>query len=107
KAEKGTAVFQHVKEIAPNEPNAYYFVGYLNSQIQKYDEAIAAFQKGLALAPYHASAEFGLARALQGKGDSAAAREHLARFQKITSEHLAVPFGAGYGDQGKYSLAEL
>src|SRR5438094_4115901 len=106
-AEKGIGAFQHVTEIAPNEPDAYYFVGYLNSQIQKYDEAIAAFQKGLALAPYHASAEFGLARALQRKGDSAAAREHLARFQKITSEHLGVPFGAGYGDQGKYSLAEL
>src|SRR6266571_6190125 len=106
-AEKGIGAFQHVTEIGPNEPDAYYFVGYLNSQIQKYDEAIAAFQKGLALAPYHASAEFGLARALQRKGDSAAAREHLARFQKITSEHLGVPFGAGYGDQGKYSLAEL
>src|SRR6202040_1764732 len=34
-------------------------------------------------------------------------REHLARFQKITTEHLGTPFGAGYGDQGRYSLAEL
>ena len=106
-AEKGIAAFQRVTEIKPNEADAHYFVGYLNSQIQKYDEAIAAFQKGLALNPVHASAEFGLARALQRKGDSAAAREHLARFQKITSEHLGTPFGAGYGDQGKFSTAEL
>src|SRR6202171_5276884 len=105
--EKGIAAFQHVTQIAPNEPDAYYFVGYLNAQLQKYDEAIAAFQEGLALAPYHASSEFGLARALQRKGDTAAAREHLARFQKITAEHLGAPFGAGYGDQGRYSLAEL
>jgi Flp pilus assembly protein TadD len=105
--EKGIAAFQRVTEIKPNEADAYYFVGYLNTQIQKYDDAIAAFQKGLALNPVHASAEFGLARALQRKGDSAAAREHLARFQKITSEHLGTPFGAGYGDQGKYSMAEL
>ncbi len=105
--EKGIAAFQHVTQIAPNEPDAYYFVGYLNAQLQKYDEAIAAFQKGLALSPFHASSEFGLARALQRKGDSAAAREHLARFQKITTEHLGAPFGAGYGDQGRYSLAEL
>ena len=105
--EKGIAAFQRVTEIRPNEADAYYFVGYLNTQIQKYDEAIAAFQKGLALNSVHASAEFGLARALQRKGDSAAAREHLARFQKITSEHLGTPFGAGYGDQGKYSMAEL
>jgi Flp pilus assembly protein TadD len=106
-AEKGIAAFQRVTEIKPNEADAYYFVGYLNTQIQKYDEAVAAFQKGLALNPVHASAEFGLARALQRKGASGAAREHLARFQKITSEHLGTPFGAGYGDQGKFSTAEL
>src|SRR5713226_1400275 len=105
--EKGIAAFQHVTQIAPNEPDAYYFIGYLNAQLQKYDEAIATFQKGLALSPFHASSEFGLARAFQRKGDSAAAREHLARFQKITTEHLGTPFGAGYGDQGRYSLAEL
>src|SRR5216684_43311 len=105
--EKGLAAFQHVTEIAPNEADAYYFTGYLDSQLQKYDEAIAAFQKGLALNAFHASTEFGLARALQRKGDTAAAREHLARFQKITTEKLGTPFGAGYGEQGRYSLAEL
>jgi Tfp pilus assembly protein PilF len=105
--EKGIAAFRRVTEIKPNEPDAYYFVGYLSTQIQKYDDAIAAFQKGLALNLVHASAEFGLARALQRKGDAASAREHLARFQKITTEHLGTPFGAGYGDQGKYSMAEL
>ena len=31
----------------------------------------------------------------------------MKRFQKITTEHLGAPFGAGYGDQGKYSLAEF
>jgi len=106
-AEKGIAAFHHVTEIAPNEADAYYFAGYLYSQLQKYDEAIASFQKGLTLNPFHGSSEFGLARALQRKGDVAGAREHLARFQKITTEHLGTPFGAGYGDQGRYSLAEL
>jgi Tfp pilus assembly protein PilF len=105
-AEKGIAAFQHVTEIT-QEADPYYFLGYLNRQLQKYDEAIVAFQKALALYPYHASSEFGLAQALQRKGDAAAARDHLARFQKITTEHLGAPFGAGYGDQGRYSLAEL
>ena len=86
--EKGIAAFQHVTEIAPTEPDAFYFSGYLYSQLQKYDEALASFQKGLTLNAFHASSEFGLARALQRKGDAAAAREHLARFQKITTEHL-------------------
>jgi len=62
--EKGIAAFQRVVEIT-NEADAYYLLGYLNTQQQKYDEAIAAFQKGLALNPYPASSEFGLARALQ------------------------------------------
>ncbi|HUE54673.1 MAG TPA: FG-GAP-like repeat-containing protein [Candidatus Udaeobacter sp.] len=104
--DKGIEAFQHVTEIT-QEADPYYFLGYLYSQIQKYDQAIAAFQKGLSLYPYHASSEFGLARALQRKGDTAGAKEHLARFQKITAEHLGAPFGAGYGDQGRYSLAEL
>jgi Tfp pilus assembly protein PilF len=106
-AEKGVEAFRHVTAINPNEADAYYFLGYLLTQLQKYDEAIAAFQTGLKNFSFHASAEFGLARAYQRKGDAAAAKEHLARFQKITTEHLGAPFGAGYGDQGRYSLAEL
>ena len=105
--EKAIAAFQHVEKIAPDEPDAYYFEGFLQSQLQRYDRAIAAFQKALAIAPYHASAQFGLARAYQRKGDSEAAREGMKHFQKLTSEHLGTPFGAGYGDQGKFSLAEF
>src|SRR5256885_12274808 len=104
--EKAVEAFQHVTEIAPAEPDAFYFIGYLNTQLQKYDTAIAAFQSALAVFPFHASAEFGLARAYQRKGDGDHAREHLQKFQKITSQHLGAPFGAGYGDQGKFSLAE-
>jgi Flp pilus assembly protein TadD len=105
-AEKGVDAFTRVTQIA-NEADPWYFVGYLNSQLQRYDQAIAAFQKALVLFPFHASAEFGLARALQRSGNADAAREHLAKFQKITAEHLGTPFGAGYGDQGRFSLAEL
>ncbi|HXP23301.1 MAG TPA: FG-GAP-like repeat-containing protein, partial [Candidatus Sulfotelmatobacter sp.] len=105
--EKAIAAFQHVEKIAPDEPDAYYFEGFLLSQLQKYDEAIAAFQKALAIAPYHASAQFGLARAYQRKGETEAAREGMRHFQKLTTEHLGTPFGAGYGDQGKFSLAEF
>jgi Flp pilus assembly protein TadD len=105
--EKAIAAFQHVGKIAPDEPDAFYFEGFLYSQLQKYDEAIAAFKRALEIAPYHASAQFGLARAYQRKGDAQAAREGMKHFQKLTSEHLGTPFGAGYGDQGKFSLAEF
>ena len=104
--EKAIEAFRRVAQIAPNEPDAFYFVGYLNAQLQNYDAAIAAFQSALAVFPYHASAEFGLAKAYQRKGDADSAREHLQRFQKVTAAKLGTPFGAGYGDQGKFSLAE-
>src|SRR5260370_954598 len=84
-SEKGIAAFRHVTEIAPNEADGYYFVCYLSSQLQQHDEPIAAFQKGLALYRFHASSEFGLARAFQRKGEAAPAREHYARFQKIAT----------------------
>jgi tetratricopeptide (TPR) repeat protein len=105
-AEKGIVAFTHVTQIA-NEADPWYFVGYLNSQLQRYDQAIAAFQKALDLFPFHASAEFGIARAYQRSGNAEAAKEHLAKFQKMTADHVATPFGAGYGDQGRFSLAEL
>jgi tetratricopeptide (TPR) repeat protein len=105
-AEKGVDAFTHVTQIA-NEADPWYFIGYLNSQLLHYDLAIAAFQKALALFPFHASAEFGLARAYQRSGNAEGAKEHLTKFQKMTAEHLGTPFGAGYGDQGRFSLAEL
>jgi tetratricopeptide (TPR) repeat protein len=104
--EKGIDAFQHVAQLSP-EADAHYFLGYLFTQLQRYDEAIAEFQKAIAAFAYHASSEFGIARAYQRKGDVDSARQHLARFQKITTEHLGSPFGAGYGDQGRFSLAEL
>jgi len=105
--EKAIAAFQQVEKIVPEEPDAFYFEGFMNSQLQRYDEAIEAFKKALSLSPFHASAQFGLARAYQRKGNAVAARESMKQFQKINSEHLGAPFGAGYGDQGKYSLAEF
>jgi tetratricopeptide (TPR) repeat protein len=105
-SEKGIAAFTHVTQFA-NEADPWYFVGYLNSQLQRYDQAIAAFQKALDIFPLHASAEFGIARAYQRRGNAEAAKEHLAKFQKMTADHVATPFGAGYGDQGRFSLAEL
>src|SRR5882762_10239735 len=104
--EKGIEAFQHVAQLSP-EADPLYFLGYLYTQLQRYDEAIAEFQKAITAFPYHASSEFGIARAYLRKGDSDSARQHLARFQKITTEHLGSPFGAGYGDQGRFSLAEL
>src|SRR5258706_7344726 len=104
--EKSIAAFERVTQIAPNEPDAFYFIGYLNTQLQKYDAAIAAYKKAIAIFPFHASAEFGIARAYQRKGDADSAKEHLQNFTRISANKTGTPFGAGYGDQGKFSQAE-
>src|SRR5262249_14110297 len=59
----------------------------------------------LELNPFHASAEFGLARSLQRLGDAEKAREHLARFQHMVQSKLGAPMSLSYGDQGALSLA--
>jgi lipoprotein NlpI len=104
--EKAIDAFQRVTKLAPHEPDAFYFIGYLNTQLQKYDQAIAAYKAALAIFPYHASAEFGLAKAFQRKGEAENAKDHLQKFQKMTAAKIGTPFGAGYGDQGKFSQAE-
>src|SRR5262249_45509447 len=42
----------------------------------------------------------------QRKGDGDSARGHLQKFQRMQANKTGVVFGAGYGDQGKFSLAE-
>lgn len=97
---------ERAARLGPNDADTQYLLGLQYTQVQKFDEAIAAFQRALALNSYHVSAEFGIARAYQRKGESTAAREHLARFQKLTQQKLGAPMSLNYGDQGPYSLAE-
>ncbi|MFB3126469.1 MAG: tetratricopeptide repeat protein, partial [Candidatus Acidiferrales bacterium] len=98
--------FQRVAQLDARDADTQYFLGLLRSQLQRYEPAIAAFQAALALNPFHVSAEFGLARAYQRLGDSAQARQHLARFQHLTQENLGAPMSLIYGEQGQHSRAE-
>jgi Tfp pilus assembly protein PilF len=104
--EKALVSFRRVTQIT-DDADSCYFIGFLLSKQQKYAEAVAEFERALRSNPLHASAEFGLARAYQLQGKADAAREHLARFQKITVERIGAPLGSGYGDQGRFSRAEL
>ena len=100
------AAFHHVAEIDSNDADTWYFLGTVYSQNRQFPDAIAAFQNALKLNPLHASAEFGISRALQQSGDLAHAREHLQRFQYIQQKKLGSPISLAYGEQGKYSRAE-
>jgi tetratricopeptide (TPR) repeat protein len=99
--------FQKAATLDPSDADTQYFLGLMYSQQQQYDKAIASFENALKLNPFQVSAEFGLAQAYRRKGDDARAIEHLDRFQHLTAEKLGKPMSFIYGEQGKYSLAEL
>jgi tetratricopeptide (TPR) repeat protein len=98
--------FRRVTEIDDSDADTWYFLGSVYSQLKQFPQAIDAFEHALRRNRLHASAQFGLSRAFQQSGDSAHAREHLARFQYITQHKLGSAMSLAYGEQGKYSLAE-
>ena len=98
--------FQRVLKIDPNDPDTHYFLGAMYSQQQEFPKAIAEFEVALRLNPLHASAQFGLARALQRSGNGEAAREHLQTFDHLTKTNLSSPMTLVYGEQGRYSTAQ-
>jgi tetratricopeptide (TPR) repeat protein len=97
------ASFQQAAKLDPRDTDSYYFEGACYQEMRQFDKAIAAFEKTLEINPLHASAEFGLARALQRTGHTAEAREHFARFQHLTSAKISSALGLSYGEQGYYS----
>jgi tetratricopeptide (TPR) repeat protein len=98
--------FKRVIQIDDSDADSWYFLGTVYAQLKQFPQAIDAFEHALKLNPLHASAQFGLSRALQQSGHTTEAREHLGRFQYITQNHLGAAMSLAYGDQGKYSLAE-
>jgi len=98
--------FKRVIAIDDSDADTWYFLGTVYSQLKQFPQAIDSFEHALKLNPLHASAQFGLSRAYQQSGDSAHAREHLARFQYVTQNKLGSAMSLAYGEQGKYSLAE-
>jgi tetratricopeptide (TPR) repeat protein len=99
--------FQKAAALDPANADSQYFAGLLYSQQQQYVKAIEAFQAALKPNPFHVSAEFGLAQALQRTGDTESAKKHLERFQHLVTEKLGKPISFIYGEQGKYSLAQM
>ena len=106
-AEAAIADFQKAAALDSYDADTQYFIGLIYSQQQQYDKAIAAFRRAISLNPFHASAEFGLAQALQRSDDTVHAKEHFDKFQHLTSQKLGKPISFIYGEQGKYSLAEI
>src|SRR5215472_13956311 len=99
--------FQKAAALDSADADAQYFLGLMYSEEKQYDQAIAAFERAIKVNPFQVSAEFGLAQAYRRKNEDGRAIEHLERFQHLTTEKLGKPISFIYGEQGKYSLAEM
>lgn len=104
-SERSLEAFETAAKLVTDDPDVFYFIGVVQSEMDQNEKAVAAFQHALELNPFHASAEFGLARALQRLGEAEKARQHLTRFQHLVQSKLGVPMSLTYGDQGPLSLA--
>ncbi len=101
--QQAIASFRRAATLDPHDADSLYFEGACLAEMKQFDKAIDVFKKVLAINPLHASAEFGLARALQRSGHTAQAREHFKIFQHLTSTKIGSPIGLTYGEQGHYS----
>ncbi len=106
KEEDSLQDFKKAVEIDPGDADSHYWLGSSYLALRNYEGAISEFQAALRINHLHASAEFGLSRALQRLGKTDEAREHLHIFERLTRENLAAPMGTGYGEQGRYSVAQ-
>ena len=97
---------RRVLAIDPGDADAHYFTGSLDMTLGDVNGAISEFSTALKLKPLHASAEFGLARALQRAGRTDEAHEHLKIFQHYTQTKVAAPLSVGYGERGHYSTMQ-
>jgi tetratricopeptide (TPR) repeat protein len=106
KSAEGIEDLQKVLQKDASDPDTHYFLGSFYLQTQDYAKAVQEYEAALKLNALHASAEFGLARALQREGKVDASKEHFQRYQHLTREKIAQAMTNTYGEQGKYSLVQ-
>ena len=107
KPQQGMTAFQRVLKLDPDSADSHYFLGSFQLELHDFPAAIAEYRSALQLNPLHASAQFGLARALQRQGKVDEARAAFERFRQLTSAKLSVPFSHTYGEEGSLGRAEV
>lgn len=66
--QEGVKAFQRVLALDPSSADSHYFLGSFQLELHDFPAAVTEYRAALQLNPLHASAEFGLARALQRDG---------------------------------------
>ncbi len=104
--EAALADFRQALALDRKDADIHYFLGTILLSQKQYEDAIREFDATIGIAPFHASAQFGIARAYQREGKLDASREHLKRFQQITQAKIGTLMSATYGEQGHYATVE-
>jgi len=103
---QATQEYQKITELAPKDPNAWVWLGRLQSASQNTDAAEKAFRKALELEPDNEDGLTGLATVLGIKGDGNGAAELLKRAaEKDPSADSLTRLADAYEQMKEYSLA--
>jgi len=103
---QATQEYQKITELAPKDPNAWVWLGRLQSASQNTDAAEKAFRKALELEPDNEDGLTGLASVLGIKGDGNGAAELLKRAaEKDPSADSLTRLADAYEQMKEYSLA--
>ena len=97
--------FARVQKMDPDDAGTAINLGQLYRQERRFPEAVAAFRRALAVAPYNATAAYGLANTLVLAGNADEGREAMARFEKLSESGYAVTYSQTYLEQGRYAEA--
>ena len=103
--EEAIAAFARAQRMDPADPGTAVNLGQLYRQERKHQEAIAEFRRALDVAPYNATAAYGLANSLllAGRGDEG--REAMAHFERLSASSYATTYSQTYLEQGRYAEA--
>ncbi len=105
-ADAAIADFEKVAAIDPEDADTQCLIGLVSLDQKQYDRAISAFTKAIALDPLLASAELGLAQAMQQTKDADGSLAHLARLEDMATKNTGRTVEFAYGQAGKFSKAE-
>jgi len=83
RASEAKEIFQRLAEAYPKDERAHFLLGVSTMGIQKWDEAIAVFQKAVALNPDFASVYNQMGYAMRFAGDHQGAEEAFQKYIKL------------------------
>ena len=81
--DEARAAFEAARAAAPTDPYAYFYLGTLLADDQKYDAAIPLLRRSLELDPFNPKAHYALGQALQRVGAHDEAQAEFARHAEI------------------------